>query len=213
MDRLRKIVADEALLWGHDVRETYHRRAEADMERKWTTCVHPFLKGRNIDYEQTIDFACGYGRNAAKLADLATHVTLVDVNQDNIEHCRSKFRDGRKFSIVQNNGYDISELKDEGYTFVYSFDAMVHFDVELIICYLNEFRRVLRPGGHAFVHHSNYAERPGADFRTNPSWRNYMTAGLFEHLALKAGFAEVEQQVIDWGGTPEIDCLSLARKG
>jgi hypothetical protein len=40
--------------------------------------------------------------------------------------------------------------------------------LEIVMSYIPEFARVLRPGAYAFVHHSNYTANPGGDFRQNP---------------------------------------------
>jgi ubiquinone/menaquinone biosynthesis C-methylase UbiE len=60
-------------------------------------------------------------------------------------------------------------------TFLFCFDSMVHFDSDVVRAYLREARRVLRPGGHAFLHHSNTMAHPGGDFRAQPHWRNFMS--------------------------------------
>ena len=103
-------------------------------------------------------------------------------------------------------------LPDESQTFLFTFDSMVHFDAEVIDSYLSEFSRILCPGGAAFVHHSNYRENKGGDFRDNPHWRSYMTAELFEKLALQSGFDWIEQVMMNWGHAADLDCLSLIGK-
>jgi len=211
--RLEGIVRDEALLWGDDVRDSYHARAENDMDRHWQSLVWPFLSGSKIDLSAALDFACGYGRNTAKLLEAgAKRVTLVDVNIENIHHCQKRFQNIDAIAIVQNNGYDLREIPDSSITFFYCFDAMVHFDVEVIIAYMPEISRVLAPGGQAFIHHSNYVGAPGADFRQNPHWRNFMSRDLFKHLAMHHGFAIERQALHAWGGVADLDCLTLMRK-
>jgi SAM-dependent methyltransferase len=94
----------------------------------------------------------------------------------------------------------------------YSFDAMVHFDMEIVMAYIREAYRVVRPGGHAFLHYSNYTAAPGGDFRNSPHWRNFMSIPLFTHLALKTGFHVARSQTIAWGGVECLDGMSLLRK-
>ncbi len=198
--RLAALVADEAYLWGNDVAKAYHDAAQATMDRQWSTLITPFLDQAEIDYTTSIDFACGRGRNAEKLLTRAKRVIMIDVNPENIEFCEQRFAGNENVSIVQNDGTNISAVASGSASFLYSFDAMVHFDLELVIEYVHEFARVLAEGGFAFIHHSNYAANPGRDFRKNPGLRNFMSADIFKHVAVKSGFAVEAQKTIDWGG-------------
>jgi hypothetical protein len=88
---------------------------------------------------------------------------------------------------------------------------MVHFEYDTVIDYIQDAWRVLAPGGRALLHHSNYDKNPGASYRDNPDWRNFMTSSLFAHVAILAGFTVLEQFVMDWSA-PDTDCLSLIEK-
>jgi SAM-dependent methyltransferase len=212
-ERLRNVIANESLLWGKSVAETYHSAAARDMERHWNSLIWPMLSRHAIDFSVTLELACGYGRNSRKLLQAgATSLTLVDVNPDNIAYCRDNIQPLGNVDLVQNNGIDLEPLTKDTFTFVYTFDSMVHFDLELIISYIAEISRVLKVGGLAFIHHSNYSEAPGADFKNNPHWRNFMSAKIMRHIAIKNRLDVVEQQIIDWGGSHQIDCMSLLKR-
>jgi SAM-dependent methyltransferase len=205
-----QIVTAEAFKWGKSQKEVYFDPAEQDMESQWKGMISPILSNHPIDYSHTVDFACGHGRNAAKLADLAARMTLVDVEKDNIEFCQQRFR-GRPFDFVVNSGFDIRQIIDQDVSFFYSFDAMVHFDFEIMLLYVKEFKRILKVGGHGFVHHSNFTGAPGQNFTENPHWRNYMSKELFFHMCVRNGLRVEEQRVIDWGNDSSLDCLTVFR--
>jgi hypothetical protein len=209
--RLNDIVQAEAFHWGADTAVSYHGRAAADMDQQWKTLIGSILAQVPIDYSRTIDFAAGYGRNTAKLLEAgAAHVTMVDVNPDCIAHLEKYFPHDRT-SVLLNDGMGLSALETAAFTFLYTFDAMVHFDLELIFAYVPEFSRVLMPGAYAFVHHSNYTANPGGDFRQNPHWRNFMSADIFKHVALRSGFDVIQQKIFSWG-EPDNDCITLMRR-
>jgi ubiquinone/menaquinone biosynthesis C-methylase UbiE len=184
----------------------YFAQAEPVMARVWSDMVQPFLRGS--DLACVLDLATGHGRNAAQLlAHGARRVILVDIQPGNIETCRRRFGDDPRVAYLVNNGYDLRAVGDSSVTLLYCFDAMVHFDSDVVRAYLAEARRVLVPGGRAFLHHSNYQQ--GHDWRAAPHSRAYMSKTLMAHYALKEGLTVVRQRVIDWGGVERLDCLSL----
>ncbi|MGH6848079.1 MAG: class I SAM-dependent methyltransferase [Methylocella sp.] len=207
--RLAETVRREAMDWGNNAAESYHRRAEEGMNYIWIKLIWPILSRHKIDFSDTIDFACGCGRNAKMLAAAgAAKVTLVDVNPDNIAYCREHVVPLGNFDVVQNNGYDLADLPSGRFTHLYSFDAMVHFDLEIVLAYVNEFARVIKPGGTAFIHHSNYTGNPGGNFRENPGLRNFMSAPIFKHASIRGGFGILEQELVSWSG-PDSDCVTV----
>ncbi len=204
-----RIVGDEAFLWGDRVAQSYHELATHQMDQQWSGLIQPVLARHNIDYTVTMDFACGRGRNTTKLSPLSKKMILVDVNPENIAIVRQRFSP-ETHRFVLNSGYDVNEIESESVTFIYSFDAVVHFDLEIILQYIKEFHRVLKPGGHGFIHHSNFTGAPGADFRDNQHWRNFMSKGLFAHLCIRNKLKIAEQVVIPWGsGARDLDCLTV----
>jgi len=204
---LEDIVKTEG--FGYD-KTGYFDRAEGWTDEEWARAQR-FLAPHAVDYTNTLDLACGRGRHSQKLATLAKHMVLVEVNPEYMEFCRERFA-GKPWDFVVNNGYDLAAVGDRSITFVYCYDAAVHFDLEIILAYIKEFRRVLVPGGFAFVHHSNVDYHPGMDFRLHPHWRNFMSKEIFAHLAIHNGLALVDQLVFDGcGPEAESDCFSLVR--
>jgi len=135
------------------------------------------------------------------------NVIAVDVNEENLIRLA-----GNKYykDLRQNDGKDIptfSEVVD----FVFCYDAMVHFDLDVVISYLQETYRVLRTGGTAFFHHSNIITSQ-TDIMKNPHCRNCMNKYLFSYLAKHAGLQVVKQEMITWAGIEDLDCFTLLRK-
>ncbi|WP_158291961.1 class I SAM-dependent methyltransferase [Paracraurococcus ruber] len=182
----------------------YFDAAEPVFERIWPAIL-PFLEG--ADFTSVLDLATGRGRNARKLLDHAGRLTLVDIRPENIAFCRRRFGDDPRITYLANNGYDLRAVPDGSITLVYSFDAMVHFDSDVVRAYLAEARRVLAPGGRAFLHHSNWTE--GQDWLQAPHCRAFMSRELFAHYARKEGLRVLRQDLMDWGGVPRLDCVSL----
>lgn len=192
----------------------YYDLAEQDLWPFWSSGP-PFIRMfATLDLTNVVELACGHGRHAAYIRENRPfgRLTLVDINQSNIEFCRRRFADDDRFSYLTNSGSDFPLLRSGAYASLFCYDAMVHFEFYDIFNYLDEFYRILMPNGRALLHHSNYDKNPGARYSDNPGWRNFMSSSLFAHAAMRSGFLVVEQQLIDWAGVPRLDCATLLEK-
>jgi ubiquinone/menaquinone biosynthesis C-methylase UbiE len=185
---------------------------EAEADHPWNRYVATVLQPHAIDYTDILDLAAGQGLGTTKFAPLAKTITIVDCDDDAIRACRQQFGRDPRFKFIRNNGITIAEVYDSSISFFSVFDAMVHFDLETVQSYVKEAYRVLRANGHGFFHYSNFSAFPGADVRRNPYRRNFMSKPLFEHIALRAGFAIVSSATIPWGGIRDLDGIALLRK-
>lgn len=168
-----------------------------------------FLK---LDLENLIELACGRGRHVPQYINSAKQITLVDILSKNIEFCKERFKEQDNITYYQNNGYNLEELKSNTYTALFSYDAMVHFEMMDIYEYLVDIYRVLVSGGKVMIHHSNNDENYKASFNNTKHGRNYMNKDIFAYLAYRIGFEVLEQEVIDWEGYKDLDCITLLQK-
>lgn len=206
-DRSRKISSD----WKSS---DYYERAERTVGQFWDRNGRFRPMFEQLDLAAVLELACGHGRHVPRYLDRAGEVTLVDVNVENIDICRQRFPADRVRCIV-NAGNDLPGVADESLTAIFSYDAMVHFELFDIFAYLQEFRRCLKPGGQVLLHHSNFTGQPEDDYSKKPHWRNFMSAELMRYLVSRAGLQTVEQRIVDWGTRRKCfahDCLSLLRR-
>lgn len=186
----------------------YFEHAENFMASTWEELLEPFLEP--VDFTTTVDLAAGHGRNSEYLKKWATEVYVLDIQEGNVDRCMERFAGDGRFRYATNNGYDLRPVRDQWATLIYCFDAMVHFDSDVVRSYLRDSLRVLKPGGYGFFHHSNY--QGGFDWRTNPSSRNFMSKEFFAHYVDKEGLEVVRQDVLAWDGEVDLDCLTLVRR-
>ena len=193
---------------------TYFDQAEPDIDAQWKNLIWPMIK--DLDFSSVVDLAAGHGRNSEKLKEVAEKIFIVDINQENIDYCQKRFLGANKFEFIKSDGFSLRPISNNSISLIYCFDAMVHFDSDIVKAYLMEFFRVLQPGGYGFCHHSNYTENPVGDFKESPHWRNFMSKQLFAHYCAKANLQVISTKVINWGAGsdfyPELDCLTLFRK-
>lgn len=166
---------------------------------------------KKLDLDNVIELAAGRGRHVRMYEQEAKHIVLVDILQKNIDFCKERFKDNIKIDYYCNNGYNLSDLNDDEYSALFTYDAMVHFEMMDIFKYLNDIHRVLKRGGMALFHHSNNASNYKNAFANAVGGRSYMSKDLFAYLSYRAGFDVIEQHVIDWG-EKDLDCLSLVIK-
>lgn len=207
---IRARAQQDGMDWGDDVAESYFKMAENDIDRHWRDFVLPVIG--DLNYRAVVDIAAGRGRNTRKLLKRADLVWCVDINPENIAALEDEFRNDPRVTVLQTDGISLQGIEDISLDLAFSFDSMVHFDVPVVLAYVEECYRVLQPDGHAFLHFSNHTANPGGDFRTNPHWRNFMGTALFGHLAIRAGFEVISLYTVPWGGVPDLDGIALLHK-
>lgn len=211
-DKLRKETANVVGRWA---KTPYYDAVEKQALAQWQNLILPFLEGHEIDYSSVLELAVGHGRMTEILLQHSDRLTGVDVLQENIDFCSNRFGQHPKLTLLRNDGVTLPGVESGSVNFVFCFDSMIHFDSDVVRAYLREFKRILAPGGKAFLHHSNLTRNPGGNFQKNAHARNFMSQALFQHYASKEGLVSLKSEVIDWGRgdkrVAELDCLSLLR--
>lgn len=195
----------------------YFGDAEPHMEKQWATIIWPVIK--ESDFACALEIACGHGRQTEYLRRHARELHLVDINESCIQACRERFgqqRDGCSFHYHVTDGNHLKMIAEGSISFVCSWDSMVHFDKTVMADYVREIARVLKPGGTAFLHHSNFgALRPNGNWTENHGTRGDMSAALLQAYAREHGLSMVFQRLSGTGdgwGMDDLDCLSLVAK-
>jgi ubiquinone/menaquinone biosynthesis C-methylase UbiE len=188
-----------------------------DEAERWTSMFWdegtPFRKlFDKLDLRAVLELACGHGRHSARMAGRCERLILMDIFQENIDHCRRRLRFFNNIEGYVNNGYDFRPVADRSLTSIVCYDSMVHFSRDIVFSYLQDAARVLMPGGCALLHHSNYPTAARTHYGTNPYARNEMTVPLFQEFVAAAGLEALETRIIPWGDIPDLDCLSLVSK-
>ena len=159
-----------------------------------------------------VELACGQGRHSLKIVDRCEKLWLVDSSIDALAFARQRFALFQQAEIVLTpDGLSLPGIPDGAATAVFSYDAMVHFELMTIACYSFECARVLAPGGRGLFHHSNYSGNPTGQVDDSPGWRSFMSADIMAHLLSRAGLTVLEQVTFD-RSSPAGDTLTLFEK-
>ncbi len=193
---------------------------------QWRWCVKPRVL-RFLDCPTILEIGAGQGRWSQFLLTHCEHLILVDLSDRCIQACRQRF--GPQLTYRVNDGRSLTGVEDASVDFVFSFESLVLAERDTLASYLLETARVLRPGGVAFLHHSNLAEYRSFYHLTGwlpLAWRRRLgildydewrapsvSASGFLELSREAGLTCSSQELINWGGYRLIDCFSVVRKG
>jgi SAM-dependent methyltransferase len=232
-------IEENRIGWGRD----YHWPERGDewsavwggVETHWHATLLPrirlFLGGR------ILEIAPGYGRWTPYLLQYADDYVGIDLAEECVEACRARFKETDKARFEQNDGRSLGAVADGSIDFAFSFDSLVHVEIDTLGAYLGELANKLSPNGVAFLHHSNLGEFSRARVvRTRlleragrrsarlqgllrrggligwQHWRGRsVTAAAVDEAARAAGLVCIGQEIIDWGheSRKTIDCLSL----
>ncbi len=105
-----------------------------------------------------LDFGCGCGRVTRRWRDLDAEIHASDADARAVEWCRANLPFGR-FAV--NELAPPLEYGDETCDLVYAFSVLTHLTEELQQPWMEDLRRVLRPGGLLVLstHGERYLER------------------------------------------------------
>ncbi|HLF77286.1 MAG TPA: class I SAM-dependent methyltransferase [Dehalococcoidia bacterium] len=184
-------------------------------EQEWQSVLWPRIK----DFVPTgtiLEIAPGYGRWTEYLKDLCQHLVIVDLAPNCIEACRERFKDATNIDYHVNDGKDLSMVEDGSIDFAFSFDSLVHVEIDVIEAYVSQVAKKLKPNGIAFFHHSNIGEYKTfyAISRRITRGRRFfgklglyarhdfrafsVTAAKFQELVEQAGMRCVLQEKVAW---------------
>ena len=188
--------------------------------------IHTFLPAGTV-----LEIAPGFGRWTQYLKDSCERLVVVDLAERCIEHCRDRFADATNIEYHVNDGRSLDMVADGSLDFAFSFDSLVHVEMDVLSSYLAELARVLKPDGVAFIHHTTVGDygplntkvrrmperlrrplvRRGALIDAY-AWRaESVTADAVNAACEQVGLACVAQEKINWehGGPFLIDALTL----
>ena len=202
--------------------------AWGNSESQWFGTIMPriqrFLPARSI-----LEIAPGRGRWTNFLRRYCDQLSVVDLSPSCIEICESRFRNEQHISYHINDGTSLEMIDDRSIDFVFSFDSLVHAELEVLQKYLEQIERKLTENGAVFFHHSNagayakyfsfisklpsrlifpLAERGLVDV---DHWRaSDVSAAGFEDACRSFGLQCISQELINWHSHRLIDSLSIA---
>src|SRR5690606_9267209 len=126
-------------------------------EAQWYGSLFPRLH-RLLPASSILEIAPGYGRWTRFLLPNCERYLGIDLHASCVEACRNRFSNASHARFASNDGLSLAAAPDASFDVVFSFDSLVHAEIDVLQAYVAEILRKLKPGGTAFIHHSNYAQ-------------------------------------------------------
>jgi SAM-dependent methyltransferase len=149
--------------------------------------------GKNLgDFHDILDFGCGCGRMARGMLQDAPHARIygTDIDEQTIAWCQANLHPAQ-FTV--NAPHPALQHQDATFDLIYSHSVFTHIDEESGLLWLQEFHRLLQPGGYAiFTVHGEHV------------WKN-LPAPQIEQMK-QHGFLFLEPHLAETDGafhTPE----------
>ncbi|MDP2684041.1 MAG: class I SAM-dependent methyltransferase [bacterium] len=142
---------------------------------------------------KVLDLGCGTGRYSLYLDSLGHSVTGIDISEDMIKLAREK---SRKVQFIQG---DIRNLPFEDNRFDIVVSGLAVHYVKNLEKTINEFSRVLRPGGQlviSSIHPWMVALGAHAEFHDEKSGRGFIKDSIFWHSSYIDAFNKSSLQII-----------------
>jgi SAM-dependent methyltransferase len=180
---------------------------------QWAITIYPRIM-HLLPVRHIIEIAPGNGRWLPFLLAHCQSYFGVDISPRCIEYCQRTYsRLPQKPRFKVGDGLSLPFALDCETDFVFSFDSLVHVEIDCLSDYAKEIYRVLRPGGHGFLHHSNIGEYE-PDTVTNDGWRGVtVSADNFGRECTAAGLQVLSQEKIPWVFRGALtDCFTLVKK-
>lgn len=185
--------------------------------------LHHFVLTGNV-----LEIAPGQGRWTRFLAPMAKKLIAVDLSQKCIDICTERFKHSSHVHFYVNDGLTLNVVDDGSIDLAFSFDSLVHCEVNVIESYICELSKKLSSNGVGFIHHSNLDEystyfrsirriprgvgllsRLGLIESREHLRAHSVSAKKVEVLCQEYGLTCISQELFNWDSKRLIDCISV----
>lgn len=178
---------------------------------QWWGVIAPRIAS-SLPAKSIVEIAPGYGRWSRFLISASDRYRGYDLSPSCVSRCREVFSavtEGKDVDFLVNDGSSLGSEADASVDFVFSFDSLVHIEMDLVRAYLAEIGRVLKVNGRAFLHHSNFGMFEGRVSRYAHERGVSVSAERVRAAGKDYGLATRVQEMINWKTKECIDCFSL----
>jgi len=146
---------------------------------------------------KALEIGCGPGRLIRPMSRHFAEIHGIDVSDEMIERARQNLREIPNAQVHVGDGSRLTQFEDESLDFVYSYAVFQHIPSrDVVLEYLNEVQRVLKPGGLARLQ-LNGLPLIGDDQYTTWSGARFTSHELLEFTELR----NIQMLALEGAGT------------
>jgi cyclopropane fatty-acyl-phospholipid synthase-like methyltransferase len=156
-----------------------------------------------------LEIAPGYGRWTRFLIPSCSDYLGIDLSPTCIDECRKLFQSSPHARFEANDGTSLDAAADGSIDLVFSFDSLVHAELEILEAYIPQILKKLAPNGVAFIHHSNLADGNVLEGEHSHSRAETVSGKAVTKIVERHGGVPLVQETVNWMNAGLIDCFSL----
>lgn len=179
-------------------------------ETQWFSTILPRIH-RFLPNNKTLEIAPGFGRWTKFLVENTNEYVGVDISEKCINHCSVSFSEYNHAKFFVNDGLSLSCAEDCVFDFIFSFDSLVHANLDVHESYIPQILSKLSPKGFAFIHHSNWA-KSGTTINDTHHRAEDVCYSSYANIVKNNQGHVVLQELINWGGEYQIDAFTIFSK-
>jgi SAM-dependent methyltransferase len=172
---------------------------------EWFSTIMPRI-GAVLPASSVLEIGPGFGRWTEFLLRFCNSYCGVDLSDRCINECRRRFNERPNADFFHNDGKSLAQVSRPRFDLIFSFESLVHADLDAMSHYVPQIVRLLAPDGVAFLHHSNMAAFPGVSYGNRSE---NVSAEIIGGLVQENGGRLLVQERLSWGEVPLSDCFSM----
>lgn len=160
---------------------------------EWKNSLLNEMMYRYIENNSVIlEIGPGAGRWTAYLIKLAKKLVLVDISTKCLNMCKEKFKEYSNidYHLVENR---LNSINNSTIDYIWSYDVFVHINPSDVQKYLEDFQRILKPGGLAIIHHSGDLKYYLSKEDREIGMRSNMNGKLMKQFVIENNMKIIEQ--------------------
>lgn len=175
---------------------------------QWFGTLYPRIH-RLLPAGRILEIAPGHGRWTQFLLNHCNEYFGVDISENCVQACMRRFSSSTRAHFFKNDGRSLAMIPDSSVDFVFSFDSLVHAEIDVMQDYIWQVCQKLTPTGTAFLHHSN-AMGDSIDVQEvqEGARGGSVSASLVKQLIEDCRGKVLIQEEINWIRKARIDCMT-----
>ena len=174
---------------------------------QWYGAIFPRIT-RWLPAQKILEVAPGFGRWTQFLLRQTDEYYGVDLSPRCVQRCRQRFSAFNRAHFIQNDGRSLQMIADDSVDFVFSFDSLVHVELDVLGPYCEQINRKLNANGVAFIHHSNALNGVGPDQPHAEGRGKTVSSAAVKQIIERTGGRVLIQEEVNWAGKARIDCMT-----